>query len=73
MIVEPAFRNEGPGDAEAVEVKLLESVSGVRSMSPEPTLSVSDLTANQSAWASEPLRLLLQKPPQAADDLDLHW
>lgn len=73
LIVEPAFRNEGPGDAEAVEVKLLETVSGVRSMSPEPTLSVGDLTANQSAWASEPLRLLLQEPPQAADDLDLHW
>ncbi len=25
------------------------------------------------SWASEPLRLLLQEPPQSADDLDLHW
>lgn len=32
-----------------------------------------DWSANQSAWASEPLRLLLQEPPQAANDLDLHW
>jgi|GEM_PF-3132722 len=73
MILELVFVNEGPGDAQAIEVKLLETESGVRSLSPAPILQVGDLMVNQTARTVEPLRLLIQGPPQTTDTLNLFW